>query len=217
MLVVRRLSAGVRGSCWCGQGQQKGARRLSSSTLDSSKKVVSGAAFWDRQWEKAKEAAPVLLGFLGVGAVIWEGSRQIEKMRGEMATREAVVHGELTKREVELRAELEKKEGGLRAEVAKQQAEWEKREVALRAELARQEAEMRGQREKGEEKLRGEMNEKYELLRGDVKERDAIRGGEVDRRVLDLLTRGDYDRARVLLEERSNARLSSSPRPPPST
>lgn len=217
MLVVRRLSAGVRGSCWCGQGQQKGARRLSSSTLDSSKKVVSGAAFWDQQWEKAKEAAPVLLGFLGVGAVIWEGSRQIEKMRGEMATREAVVHGELTKREVELRAELEKKEGGLRAEVAKQQAEWEKREVELRAELARQEAEMRGQREKGEEKLRGEMNEKYELLRGDVKERDAIRGGEVDRRVLDLLTRGDYDRARVLLEERSNARLSSSPRPPPST
>ena len=172
MLVVRRLSAGVRGSCWCGQGQQKGARRLSSSTLDSSKKVVSGAAFWDRQWEKAKEAAPVLLGFLGVGAVIWEGSRQIEKMRGEMATREAVVHGELTKREVELRAELEKKEGGLRAEVAKQQAEWEKREVALRAELARQEAEMRGQREKGEEKLRGEMNEKYALLRGKVREKE---------------------------------------------
>ena len=42
-----------------------------------------------------------MVGFLGVGAVIWEGSRQMEKMRGEMATREAVVHGELTKREVE--------------------------------------------------------------------------------------------------------------------
>ena len=68
--------------------------------------------------------------------------------------------------------------------------------------------------------LRGDVKEKDALLRGDVKEKDALRGGEVDRRILDLLTRGDYDRARMLLEERANARLaglSPSPRPPPST
>ena len=92
----------------------------------------------------------------------------------------------------------------VRAEVAKRQAEWEKREVELRAELTGQRAELTGQ---------------IDNLRGYVKERDAIRGGEVDRRILDLLTRGDYDRARVLLEERANARLAdlSSPPPPPST
>ena len=157
MLVVRRLSTGVRGSCWCGQGQQKGARRLSSSTLDSSKKVDSGKGYWP----KAQDAAAVVLGVIAFGTVI--------------------VH-------VTLRVE------DVRAEVAKRQTEWEKRDLELRAELTSQ----------------------IDNLRGYVKERDAIRGGEVDRRILDLLTRGDYDRARVLLEERANARLAGlSPSPPP--
>jgi len=49
-----------------------------------------------------------------------------------------------------------------------------------------------------------------------MEKKDALRGGEVDRRILDLLTRGDYDRARMLLEERANARLAGlSPSPPP--
>ena len=73
MLVVRRLSAGVRGRCGCGQGQQKGARRLSSTTESSS---TNGAVYWGRQWEKAKEAAPVVVSVLGFGAVIAEGTRR---------------------------------------------------------------------------------------------------------------------------------------------
>ena len=180
MLVVRRLSAGVRGRCGCGQEQQKGARRLSSTTESSS---TNGAVYWGRQWEKAKEAAPVVVSVLGFGAVIAEGTRR----QVEVGTKEAVLRGELEKKDVELRGELEKKDAVLRGELAT-------RDAVMRGEIA---------------KLRGEMEKK-----------DALLGGEVDRRILDLLTRGDYDRARMLLEERANARLaglSPSPPPPPSS
>ena len=94
MLVVRRLSGGVRGRCGCGQGQQKGARRLSITTGSSS---TNGAGYWGRQYEKAKEAAPVVLAVLGVGAVIWEGSRRLEKLRAEAEKKEAGLRAELEK------------------------------------------------------------------------------------------------------------------------
>ena len=187
MLVVRRLSAGVRGRCGCGQGQQKGARRLSSTTESSS---TNGAVYWGRQWEKAKEAAPVVVSVLGFGAVIAEGTRR----QVEVGTKEAVLRGELEKKDAVLRGELEKKD-----------VELEKKEAVLRGELATRDAVMRGEIAK---------------LRGEMEKKDALRGGEVDRRILDLLTRGDYDRARMLLEERANARLaglSPSPPPPPSS
>jgi len=103
MLVVRRLSAGVRGRCGCGQGQQKGARRLSSTTESSS---TNGAVYWGRQWEKAKEAAPVVVSVLGFGAVIVEGTRR----QVEVGTKEAVLRGELEKKAAVLRGELEKKD-----------------------------------------------------------------------------------------------------------
>jgi hypothetical protein len=190
MLVVRRLSAGVRGRCGCGQGQQKGARRLSITTGSSS---TNGAGYWGRQYEKAKEAGPVVLAVLGVGAVIWEGSRRLEKLRGEAAG---------------LRAEAEKKEAGLRAELEKQKATYRLELEKKEAELATRDAVLRGEIAN----LRGEVKEKDAFLRGEVKEKDALRGGEVDRRILDLLTRGDYDR---LLEERANARLAGLPPSPP--
>ena len=278
MLVVRRLSAGVRGRRGCGQGQQKGARRLSITTGSSS---ANGAGYWGRQYEKAKEAGPVVLAVLGVGAVIWEGSRRLEKLRGEAAglraeaekkeaglraelEKQKATYGlELEKNEAGLRAELEKqkatyglelekKEAGLRAELEKQKAtyglelekneaglraelekqkatyglELEKKEAGLRAELEKQKATYRLELEKKEAELatrdavlrgeianlRGEVKEKDAFLRGEVKEKDALRGGEVDRRILDLLTRGDYDR---LLEERANARLAGLPPSPP--
>ena len=171
MLVVRRLSGGVRGRCGCGQGQQKGARRLSITTGSSS---TNGAGYWGRQYEKAKEAAPVVLAVLGVGAVIWEGSRRLEKLRAE------------AEKEAGLRAELEKQKATYRLELEKKEAELATRDAVLRGEIA--------------------------FLRGEVKEKDALRGGEVDRRILDLLTRGDYDR---LLEERANARLAGLPPSPP--
>ena len=187
MLVVRRLSAGVRGRCGCGQGQQKGARRLSSTTESSS---TNGAVYWGRQWEKAKEAAPVVVSVLGFGAVIAEGTRR----QVEVGTKEAVLRGELEKKDAVLRGELEKKD-----------VELEKKDAVLRGELATRDAVMRGEIAK---------------LRGEMEKKDALLGGEVDRRILDLLTRGDYDRARMLLEERANARLaglSPSPPPPPSS
>jgi uncharacterized small protein (DUF1192 family) len=198
MLVVRRLSAGVRGRCGCGQGQQKGARRLSSTTESSS---TNGAVYWGRQWEKAKEAAPVVVSVLGFGAVIAEGTRR----QVEVGTKEAVLRGELEKKDVELRGELEKKDAVLRGELEKKDVELEKKEAVLRGELATRDAVMRGEIAK---------------LRGEMEKKDALRGGEVDRRILDLLTRGDYDRARMLLEERANARLAGlapSPSPPPSS
>ena len=74
--------------CGCGQRHQKGARNLSTSTIDSSTNANSGTGYREGQWERGKEAGPSLVGFLGVSTVIWEGSRQIEKMRGEMAMRE---------------------------------------------------------------------------------------------------------------------------------
>ena len=112
-----------------------------------------------------------MLAVLGVGAVIWEGSRRLEKLRGEAAG---------------LRAELEKQKATYRLELEKKEAELATRDAVLRGEIAN--------------------------LRGEVKEKDALRGGKVDRRILDLLTRGDYDR---LLVERANARLAGLPPSPP--
>ncbi len=198
MLVVRRLSAGVRGRCGCGQEQQKGARRLSSTTESSS---TNGAVYWGRQWEKAKEAAPVVVSVLGFGAVIAEGTRR----QVEVGTKEAVLRGELEKKDAVLRGELEKKDVELEKKDAELRGEMEKNDAVLRGELATRDAVMRGEIAK---------------LRGEMEKKDALRGGEVDRRILDLLTRGDYDRARMLLEERANARLaglSPSPPPPPSS
>ena len=148
MLVVRRLSGGVRGRCGCGQGQQKGARRLSITTGSSS---TNGAGYWGRQYEKAKEAAPVVLAVLGVGAVIWEGSRRLEKLRAEAE-----------KKEAGLRAELEKQKATFRLELEKKEAELATRDAVLRGEIAF---------------LRGEVKEKDAFLRGEVKEKDALRGG----------------------------------------
>eukprot|EP00624_Nannochloropsis_granulata_P000806 evm.model.NODE_13474_length_997_cov_50.570713.1 len=128
MLVVRRLSAGVRGRRGCGQGQQKGARRLSITTGSSS---ANGAGYWGRQYEKAKEAGPVVLAVLGVGAVIWEGSRRLEKLRGEAAG----LRAEAEKQKATYGLELEKKEAGLRAELEKQKATY-------RLELEKKEAEL---------------------------------------------------------------------------
>ena len=177
MLVVRRLSAGVRGRRGCGQGQQKGARRLSITTGSSS---ANGAGYWGRQYEKAKEAGPVVLAVLGVGAVIWEGSRRLEKLRGEAAglraeaeKNEAGLRAELEKQKATYGLELEKKEAGLRAELEKQKATYRLELEKKEAELATRDAVLRGEIAK----LRGEVKEKDAFLRGEVKEKDALRGG----------------------------------------
>jgi hypothetical protein len=195
MMVVRRLSVGVRGSFWYrqAQGQQlirvgavQGGRRLSSSTFQESnnqKEAVSLPTYWGQQWQKVKESGPVLLVFVTAGAAIWEGSRQVEKLRNESSMKEAT-----------LLLQMEK----------------------LRGEMK----ELRGEMKEKEEKLRGEVKEKEALLRGEFNKEDALRGGEVDRRVLDFLTRGDYGRTRELVEEQKKAwvaGLSPPPPPPPST
>jgi len=151
MLVVRRLSAGVRGRCGCGQGQQKGARRLSSTTGSSS---TNGAVYWGRQWEKAKEAAPVVVSVLGFGAVIAEGTRR----QVEVGTKEAVLRGELEKKDVELRGELERKDVEMRGEL-------EKKDAVLRGELEKKDVEL----EKKDAVLRGELEKKDAVLRGELR------------------------------------------------
>ena len=196
MMVVRRLSVGVRGSSWYrqAQGQQQlirvgavqGGRRLSSSTFQESnnqKEAVSLPTYWGQQWQKVKELGPVLLVFLTAGAAIWEGSRQVEKLRSESSMKEATLLLQMEK----LRGEMKEKEEKLRGEV---------------------------------KELRGEVKEKEALLRGEFNKEDALRGGEVDRTVLDFLTRGDYGRTRELVEEQKKAwvaGLSPPPPPPPST
>ena len=207
MIVVRRLSVGVRGSSWYrqAQGQQQlirvgavqGGRRLSSSTFQESnnqKEAVSLPTYWGQQWQKVKELGPVLLVFLTAGAAIWEGSRQVEKLRSESSMKEATLLLQMEK----LRGEMKEKDEKVRGEVK----------------------ELRGEVKEKEEKLRGEVKEKEALLRGEFNKEDALRGGEVDRRVLDFLTRGDYGRTRELVEEQKKAwvaGLCPPPPPPPST
>jgi len=206
MMVVRRLSVGVRGSFWYrqAQGQQlirvgavQGGRRLSSSTFQESnnqKEAVSLPTYWGQQWQKVKESGPVLLVFVTAGAAIWEGSRQVEKLRNESSMKEATLLLQMEK----LRGEMKE----------------------LRGEMKEKEDKLRGEMKEKEEKLRGEVKEKEALLRGEFNKEDALRGGEVDRRVLDFLTRGDYGRTRELVEEQKKAwvaGLSPPPPPPPST
>jgi hypothetical protein len=199
MMVVRRLSVGVRGSFWYrqAQGQQlirvgavQGGRRLSSSTFQESnnqKEAVSLPTYWGQQWQKVKESGPVLLVFLTAGAAIWEGSRQVEKLRNESSMKEEKLRNESSMQMEKLRGEMK---------------------------------ELRGEMKEKEEKLRGEVKEKEALLRGEFNKEDALRGGEMDRRVLDFLTRGDSGRTRELVEEQKKAwvaGLSPPPPPPPST
>ena len=106
--------------------------------------------------------------------------------------------------------------GAVVAEGTRRQVEVGTKEAVLRGELEKKDAVLRGELATRDAVMRGEIAK----LRGEMEKKDALRGGEVDRRILDLLTRGDYDRARVLLEERANARLaglSPSPPPPPSS
>ena len=222
MMVVRRLSVGVRGSSWYrqAQGQQQvirvgavqGGRRLSSSTFQESnnqKEAVSLPTYWGQQWQKVKELGPVLLVFLTAGAAIWEGSRQVEKLRSESSMKEAtlLLQMEKLRGEVkELRGEVKEKEEKLRGEV-------KEKDEKLRGEVKEKEEKLRGE----VKELRGEVKEKEALLRGEFNKEDALRGGEVDRRVLDFLTRGDYGRTRELVEEQKKAWVAglSPPAPPP--
>ncbi len=137
MMVVRRLSVGVRGSFWYrqAQGQQlirvgavQGGRRLSSSTFQESnnqKEAVSLPTYWGQQWQKVKESGPVLLVFVTAGAAIWEGSRQVEKLRNESSMKEATLLLQMEKLRgemKELRGEMKEKEALLRGEFNKEDA-----------------------------------------------------------------------------------------------
>ena len=54
---------------------------------------------------------------------------------------------------------------------------------------------------------------------GEVERRvkDALWAAEVDRRILDLLTQGEYEQARPMLEDRMKARVAGLSPPHPST
>ncbi|TFJ80354.1 hypothetical protein NSK_008320, partial [Nannochloropsis salina CCMP1776] len=194
MLVVRQLSAGVRGRCGQRQGQQKGGRYLSGSTGSS---TTNGEVYWGRQWEKAKEAAPVVLSVIGFGAVIAEGTRLQVEARTKLSMQETI-----------LRVEMEKKEAVLRGEM-------EKNDAVLKGELEKKDAVLRGETEKNDAVLRGELEKKDAVLRGELEKKDALRAGQVDGRILDLLTQGDYERARILLKERANGHVTGLPSSPP--
>lgn len=80
----------------------------------------------------------------------------------------------------------------LRGGVEKKDAGLERKDAVLRGEVEKKDAVLRGEIEK-KDVMRG----KFEIDRGNGKE-GCVAGGEVDRRILDLLMRGDYDRARIL-------------------
>ncbi|TFJ83501.1 hypothetical protein NSK_005199 [Nannochloropsis salina CCMP1776] len=70
--------------------------------------------------------------------------------------------------------------------------------------MEKKEAVLRGEMEKNDAVLKGELEKKDAVLRGELEKKDALRAGQVDGRILDLLTQGDYERARILLKERAN-------------
>lgn len=193
----------------------QGGRRLSSNNgNNSSSRNMRGrnadsdhGAYWGRQWEKAKDAGPVLCVLLAFGFVISECSRLVYRRRWE-----------LVKRDMERDLEQARREAESQLTLIKQELERVRREAELRLKLMKQERE----RVRREAELQGgEAKQDVEREKQDMEQRvkEALRAGEVDRKILDLLTQGEYEQARPMLEARTQARLaglSSPPHVPPS-
>ena len=132
-LCLRRLVGGKRGGI---------TKRLIPRSLST---VQAEDNYWKKQYDKAKEAGPVMLALVAVAGVISGVTREMERLRHQN-------------------------------EVTEEKA--------------------RAQNKVMEEKIRGEYNEKMEKIRGEYHEKIARAEGMVDHRVLDFLTRGEYQKLR---------------------
>jgi len=172
MLLVRRLSVGVRAGGGCGQaqGQQTvglrvgAGRRLSSSNGNSSSMPGGDAdsglgAFWRRRWEKAKDVPSVMSFVLATGTLILGGwSWRMEGLRSELVKQKV----ELEKKLAKLEVEREKWEEELREKELAKLDHWGKKLAKLDVKLAKLDVE----REKGEGELLGELERKKRELAG---------------------------------------------------